>query len=112
MPETNGNIVDKNIPEFKPRYYLGLCAIAKDETPFIREWIAYHHYIGFEKIYIYDNDSSQPIRDIVSDFYDQGIVDTYRLSGYGMQNTAYDLCLRDHGEEFFWLAFFDLDEFL
>ena len=94
------------------KYFAGLCAIAKDESPFIREWIAYHYYIGFEKIYIYDNESQTPIRDIVSDFYDLKICDTYRLDGLSMQNTAYDLCLRDHGDEFEWLAFFDIDEFL
>jgi hypothetical protein len=32
-----------------PLYYLGLCAIAKDETPFLKEWVGYHQYIGFEK---------------------------------------------------------------
>ena len=94
------------------KYYLGLCAIAKNETPFLREWIAYHHYIGFEKIYIYDNESSRPVFLDVGEFYDQGICDTYRIAGEAMQNTTYLMCLRDHGAEFEWLAFFDLDEFL
>ena len=97
---------------FSPRYYLGLCGIAKNETPFLREWVAYHYRIGFEKIYIYDNESSIPVRDSVSEFYDLGVCDTYTLQGEAMQNTAYNLCLRDHGHEFEWLAFFDVDEFL
>ncbi len=95
-----------------PRYYLGLCAIARNETPFLREWVAYHYRIGFEKIYIYDNESIAPVRDSVAEFYDLGVCDTYTLQGEGMQNIAYNLCLRDHGHEFEWLAFFDLDEFL
>ena len=95
-----------------PRHYLGLCAIARNETPFLREWVAYHYRIGFEKIYIYDNESIAPVRDSVAEFYDLGVCDTYTIQGDGMQNIAYNLCLRDHGHEFEWLAFFDLDEFL
>ena len=94
------------------RRYTALCAIAKDETPYLREWIAYHYLIGFEKIFIYDNDSSTHVRDVVSDFYDAGIVDTLTIAGEGMQLTAYDHCLQAFGPEFFWMAFLDLDEFL
>jgi hypothetical protein len=95
-----------------PRHYLGLCAIAKDETPFLREWLAYHHYIGFEKIYIYDNESSIPVRDGIDAFYDLQICESYAMPGKGMQLLAYNHCLKNHGHEFEWLAFFDLDEFL
>ena len=95
-----------------PQYYLGLCAIAKDETPFLREWTAYHHYIGFEKIYIYDNDSRTPVRDSIADFYDLRICDSYTMPGKARQLVAYNHCLKHHGHEFEWLAFFDLDEFL
>jgi hypothetical protein len=93
-------------------FYLGLCAIAKDETSFLREWVAYHHYIGFERIYLYDNESAVPLRDTVSEFYERGICDPYTLPGKAMQLVAYNHCLKHHGHEFEWLAFFDLDEFL
>ncbi|MCL2123651.1 MAG: glycosyltransferase family 2 protein [Desulfovibrionaceae bacterium] len=95
-----------------PRHYLGLCAIAKDETPFLREWAAYHHYVGFEKIYIYDNESRTPVRDSIADFYEIQICDSYTIPGKAMQLVAYNHCLAHHGHEFEWLAFFDLDEFL
>jgi hypothetical protein len=95
-----------------PTYYLGLCAVAKDETPFLREWAGYHHFIGFEKIYVYDNDSLRPVRDTLAEFYDLGVCDTYTLQGEAVQLTAYNHCLRHHGDEFEWLAFFDIDEFL
>ena len=95
-----------------PHFYLGLCAIAKDETPFLREWVAYHYHIGFEKIYIYDNESQIPVRDSLADFYDMGVFDSYTLQGKAMQLIAYNHCLKNHGDEFEWLAFFDLDEFL
>ncbi|MDR1360373.1 MAG: glycosyltransferase family 2 protein, partial [Deltaproteobacteria bacterium] len=94
------------------RRYLSLCAVAKDETPYLREWAAYHYLIGFEKIFIYDNESRVPIREALADFSEAGIVETYTIAGRGMQLTAYNHCLRDHGAGFVWMAFFDLDEFL
>lgn len=94
------------------RHYLGLCAIARNETPYLREWAAYHHLIGFERIFIYDNGSTVPVRDTVADMYDAGMLDTYTIQGGNMQLTAYNHCLQTHGAECEWLAFFDLDEFL
>ena len=94
------------------RHYLGLCAIAKDETPFLREWVAYHHLIGFERIIVYDNESAVPAREVLADMIDAGWVETYFIEGKTVQLTAYHHCLITHGAEFEWLAFFDLDEFL
>lgn len=94
------------------RHYLGLCAIAKDETPFLREWVAYHHLIGFERIIVYDNESEVPAREVLADMIDAGWAETYFIAGKAMQLTAYHHCLATHGAEFDWLAFFDLDEFL
>ena len=94
------------------RGYLALCAIAKNETLFIREWIAYHYLIGFEKIIIYDNESSPPVRELVGDFFDAGIVDTVFIAGQGLQLTAYNHCLQTYGPFFTWMGFLDVDEFL
>ena len=44
----NRNIKDK----------LAIVAIAKNESDYIREWVAYHKVIGVERIYLYDNDST------------------------------------------------------
>lgn len=101
------------MPEARPRRYLGLCAIAKDETPFLREWAAYHHLIGFEHIFIYDNGSMTPVHETLRDMLDSGIVSVvYDLPGEDMQMAAYSHCLLNHGAECEWLAMLDLDEFL
>lgn len=95
-----------------PSHFLGLCAIAKDEDTILREWVAYHLLIGFEKIIIYDNESRNPVCDILEDFMTAGRVETYTIQGPQRQLTAYNHCLREHGPRFRHLAFFDLDEFL
>lgn len=96
---------------FRP-YYLGLCAIAKNETPYLREWVAYHYLIGFERIIVYDNESTVPVGETLADLHALGMVETYTIQGQAMQLVAYNHCLREHGHEFEWLAFLDLDEFL
>ncbi len=95
-----------------PRHFLGLCAIAKDEDTILREWVAWHLLIGFEKILIYDNDSTTPVCDILEDFLNAGLVETHTIKGPQRQLTAYMHCLREYGNNFRHLAFFDLDEFL
>ena len=35
-------------------YYACVCAIAKDETPHLREWALHHFAVGFEHIVLYD----------------------------------------------------------
>ena len=34
---------------------LALVAIAKDEDNYLREWLDYHFKIGFDEIYVYQN---------------------------------------------------------
>ena len=94
------------------QYLTGLCAIAKDETPYLREWVGYHYYIGFEKIIIYDNESKIPVRETLKDFCDAGICETYTIYGLAQQNIAYNHYALNEGKKCHWLAFFDLDEFL
>ena len=39
-----------------PKYYLSVCAIAKNEGPYFKEWIEWHRKQGVEKFYIYEGD--------------------------------------------------------
>jgi hypothetical protein len=41
-----------------PDGYVGICAIVKNQYQDLREWIEYHQYIGVQKIYVYDNNST------------------------------------------------------
>ncbi len=92
--------------------YASLCAIARDETPYLEEWIQYHALIGFERIYVYDNESAVPAREILAPYVDSGLVRVEEIAGRGPQREAYQRCLDDHGPGTRWLAFLDVDEFL
>ncbi|MDO5484514.1 MAG: glycosyltransferase family 2 protein, partial [Desulfovibrionaceae bacterium] len=92
-------------------FYAGICAIARDETPHLREWALHHLAVGFEHIIIYDNGSREPVRDTLAclgrlvtvlDFPEQR----------APQLSAYYHCLRTYRSLSRWLAFIDIDEFI
>lgn len=52
----------------KPSIYLSVACIAKNEGPYIREWIEYHKIVGVERFYFYDNDSSDNTREVLEPY--------------------------------------------
>ncbi|MDE6508864.1 MAG: glycosyltransferase family 2 protein [Muribaculaceae bacterium] len=59
----------------QPRYYLAVCAIAKNEGPYFKEWIEWHRSQGVEMFYIYDNESTDCTRQVLQPFIATGMVD-------------------------------------
>ena len=94
-------------------YYATICAIAKDEEPFIKEWAEYHLSVGFEHIYVYDNNSAVPISKTLSEHMDAGLVTVIDFpSNTDQQRAAYMDCLLQYGNKSRWMAFIDIDEFI
>ncbi len=93
-------------------HYLALCCIAKDEDPFLKEWLTYHAMLGVEHFYIYDNMSAQPIAKLLEGFADKSRVTIRRIAGKAMQLSAYANCLEDFGSSCQWIGFIDVDEFI
>lgn len=95
-----------------PRYYLAVCAIAKNEGPYFKEWIEWHRRMGVEKFYIYDNESTDGTHKELSPYIESGLVDYTYFPGNRMQLAAYDDCFERHRTETRWMAVIDLDEFI
>ena len=95
-----------------PKYYLAVCAIAKNEGPYFKEWIEWHHKQGVDKFYIYDNESTDSTRDLLIPYINSGLVEYVYFPGYKKQLAAYDDCLKKHRYDVRWMAFIDLDEFI
>lgn len=95
-----------------PRYYLAVCAIAKNEGPYFREWIEWHRSKGVEKFYIYDNESTDGTERILAPYIESGLVDYTWFPGSKRQLAAYDDCFDRHRLEARWIAVIDLDEFI
>jgi len=93
-----------------------LCAVAKNESPYIVEWLAYYKYIiGFDEIIIYNNDSYDISKDLLKSLSDHNFCvykEWPRIDGITPQQSAYMDAIKNYSEKFEWIAFLDIDEFL
>jgi hypothetical protein len=90
-----------------------LCAIVKNEAPYLVEWVAYHRMIGFDLIAVYENDSTDETAELLARMRRIGAIDAHipwpsvaaspQLLAY---HDAVAACPAD------WLMFLDADEFL
>ena len=94
-------------------YYATLCAIAKDEEHSLPEWTRYHLHIGFEHIYLYDNGSRTPIRDVLREYVENGLVTVIDFPLTERQQlSAYASSLARFGQDTVWMGYIDIDEFV
>lgn len=89
-----------------------LCAITKNEGIDLAEWILFHLSIGFEKIIVYDNNSTDKTKDYVDACKYYGAVEYVHWPFPHGQLTAYADCLKRFSKDCDWMAFLDIDEFL
>ena len=105
-------------PEKPDTKDVAICAIARCENKYMREWVDYHWKLGAKKIYIYDNGfgNEETPADILEDFITPGIVEVinYRDKGgdFNVQDRAYNDFYKKHGHEYAWVGFLDIDEFV
>lgn len=95
-----------------PEHYLAVCAIAKNEGPYFKEWIEWHRSQGVERFYIYDNESADCTREVLQPYIESGIVEYHYFPGRKRQLAAYDDCFERHRFDTRWIAVIDLDEFI
>lgn len=98
--------------QIQPKYYLTVCAIAKNEGPYFREWIEWHLKQGVEKFYIYDNESTDETKEVLAPYIESGVVDYTYFPGRKQQLAAYDDCFERRRLDARWIAVIDLDEYL
>jgi hypothetical protein len=92
--------------------YLSAVAIVKDEALYIEEWLEYHLLLGVQKFYIYDNESSDNLTEILQPYIRSGIVEYKYFPGSKKQVVAYNDVLQKAQMETYWLAVIDIDEFI
>ncbi len=98
-----------------PDHYLAVCAIIRDEGPYLAEWIAFHRLVGVERFHLYDNGSTDASAAILAPYVADGLVEVrpwpipFHLHA---ARQAYADCLERVRGAARWLACVDLDEFL
>ena len=93
-----------------------ICAMAKMEELYIREWIDWHKNIGIDHIIIGDNNDSnynKPLKPIIQDYIDENYVEVINLNDkLGYQQEFYREIYIAQKNNYDWIGFIDIDEFI
>lgn len=93
-----------------------ICAIAKMEELYIREWIEWNKQIGIDHIVLGDNNNSdynKPLKTIIQDYIDEGYVELINKNDVlGVAEIFYKEIYQLKKNEFDWIGFIDIDEFI
>jgi Glycosyltransferase family 92 len=95
-----------------PAVYLSVCAVYRNEAAHLREWVEFHRLVGVERMFLYDNGSTDDHRDVLAPYQEQGLVVVHDWPQWPAQVEAYNDCLARHTTESRWIAFIDADQFL
>jgi hypothetical protein len=85
------------------------------ENDYIRFFVEYYKNLHFDKIFIYDNNDpdGEKFEDVINDYIQSGFVDIIDFRGRELvQLPAYQDCYYRFNNQYDWIAFFDVDEFL
>jgi len=94
------------------RYKLAVVAIAKNESEYIEEWLAFLKVIGVDCVFLFDNDSTDGMKSRIQTYIQRGFVVYNTISGINKQREAYTKALKMYGSQCRYMAFIDCDEFL
>ena len=92
--------------------------IGKNENLYAREYVEHYKKIGYNNIFIYDNNekNGEHFEDVINDYIRNGFV---KIIDYRERNAssrpqfdAYKDCYQRNSKSYDWLSFFDMDEFL
>ncbi len=91
-----------------------ICAIARMENHYIKDWVDYHLTIGFDHIFLYDNahQGEETIDEVidVEEEYKGKVTIIPVHDKMHMQTYVYNECYNT--QDFDWIAFIDIDEFI
>lgn len=95
------------------KYKFSICAIFKNETLQLKEWIEYHRMVGVEHLYLYNNFSEDNYLSVLAPYVEENYV---TLTEWKIpppsQVSAYQHFKNHYSKETQWVAFMDLDEFI
>ncbi len=89
-----------------------VCAIFKDEAPYLLEWIAFHRMIGVDLLVLYDNGSTDGGPELIRRSNFARNVTLIEWADRPGQISAYRHFHANYARNFGWAAFIDLDEFI
>lgn len=101
----------------RPNRDIAIVATARNEGPYLVEWVAHYISLGFDRIFIYTNDNTDGSDILLNIFHKENLITLIKnevSSSVSPQLKAYEhsIHLLKELREFEWVAYFDIDEFL
>lgn len=107
-------------------YTLSVCAIFKNEAPYLKEWIEYHKLVGVDHFYLYNNGSEDNFQEILRPYIEASEVTLIDWPDrnkdkwdnkiwawvYSTQAPAYEHAFKLAKNTSKWIAAIDIDEFI
>jgi hypothetical protein len=94
------------------RHELVIGAIFRNEARYLDEWLTFHHGVGVDHFFLYNNHSTDEFREVLEPWLQRGLVTLTDWPGKGAQVSAYGDCIQRFRNRARWIAFIDMDEFL
>lgn len=100
---------------------IAICAVAKNEENYLVEWVDYYKGLGVSHIYLFDNNNVERGNSVAKLLSGYGnFVTVYNVRGINSrlpdgeyrQDYIYRYCFKQYRNEYDWIGFFDLDEFV
>lgn len=91
---------------------LAICAIFREEAPFLSEWIDFHRGVGVSHFFLYNNFSTDGYEAVLAPYVAAGCVTVKNWPVPVGQLSAYADCIRTSWRRARWIALIDVDEFL
>jgi Domain of unknown function. len=79
------------------KFYLTIAAIAKNESEYISEWLAFHKLHGVDKVFLYNNDSTDNMQEVLKPYIEDGFVIYNEIPGRYRQFDAYNDAINRYG---------------
>lgn len=96
------------------KYYLSIVLIIKDEATYIKEWIEYYLIQGVDHFYIFDNESTDDLKEVLQPYIKKGLITYTIFKGQGLgeiQRNVYTKTIDQYKLESKWIAPLDTDEY-
>lgn len=117
---------DQDHSSLKKLYTLSVCAIFKNEAPWLKEWIEYHKLVGVEHFYLYNNGSEDNYQEVLRPYVAANEVTLIEWPDqkkdqwekkiwawvYTTQVSAYEHAFNIAKNSSKWIAAIDVDEFI
>lgn len=104
-----------------------ICAIAKNENLYLRDWVEYHKQLGIDRIFLYDNNDlcGERFEEVIKDYIDSRYVIVFDRRGIekglvfdenniNLQNKCYVETYNNLQiySNYQWIFFIDIDEYI